>query len=158
MKAKVKRDIYIIVNFTAIVLLAILYGRYEEAKKHTTIILPIPKIYATEASEPTPTPPPQAVGSEREKAIDAIKRVWKHHANIGIAIASCESGLRAKAINRANRDGSVDVGLFQINSIHGFSEAELLDPITNASLAYVLFLRSHLSPWRASEKCWRSKI
>ena len=35
-----------------------------------------------------------------------------------LAIAECESGLKAQAYNPSNRDGSKDRGLFQINTVH----------------------------------------
>lgn len=50
------------------------------------------------------------------------------------AIAAVESGYRAEAMNYANRNGSRDIGLMQINSIHlprllkdGITEQRLLD-------------------------------
>lgn len=53
------------------------------------------------------------------------------------AIAKTESGLNPSAMNR-NNNGSVDVGLMQINSIwfptlrhHGIDEQQLLDPCTS---------------------------
>ena len=53
------------------------------------------------------------------------------------AIAKTESGLNPKAVNR-NKNGSVDLGLMQINSRwfpilrkHGIDEQSLLDPCTS---------------------------
>lgn len=50
------------------------------------------------------------------------------------AIASVESGFRADAMNRANRNGTRDIGLMQINSAHlprllkeGITEQRLLE-------------------------------
>ncbi len=50
------------------------------------------------------------------------------------AIAAVESGYRAKAMNYANNNGTRDIGLMQINSIHlprllkeGITEQRLLD-------------------------------
>lgn len=37
---------------------------------------------------------------------------------MALAVAACESGLRADAHNPNNPNGTVDSGLFQINSIH----------------------------------------
>lgn len=55
-----------------------------------------------------------------------------------IAIAKQESGMRAGAVNRANRNGSRDIGLMQINSgwlpalaRHGIAEEDLFDPCIN---------------------------
>lgn len=55
-----------------------------------------------------------------------------------IAIAEQESGMRTGAINRSNRNGSLDIGLMQINSgwlptlaLHGIMKEDLFDPCVN---------------------------
>ena len=75
------------------------------------------------------------------------------------AIASAESSLDARAINR-NRDGSHDIGLMQINSMHlpdlarqGITRQRLLDePCLSIDVgASILsgFIRRHGRTWRA---------
>lgn len=79
-------------------------------------------------------------------------------ADLLYAIASVESGLNPKAVNRSHlaRTGSYDIGLMQINSRHlprlarhGISEASLYDPCTNlhvgARMLSDLFVRRGLS-------------
>lgn len=74
------------------------------------------------------------------------------------AIATHESGMRANVTNR-NQDGSEDVGLMQINSMHlprlaryGITKASLFDPCVNAYVgAWILkenFVR-YGSTWEA---------
>jgi soluble lytic murein transglycosylase-like protein len=64
------------------------------------------------------------------------------------SIGQHESGLRATAINR-NQNGTVDVGLMQINSVHfkelqsyGISPNALWDPCTNVMVGAFLLARS----------------
>ena len=75
-----------------------------------------------------------------------------------VAIAEVESGLRADAVGR-NRDGSVDLGLMQINSRwlpelrrHGLSAADLMHPCVSVHVgAWVLAqaMRRHGNTWTA---------
>lgn len=79
-------------------------------------------------------------------------------ADLLYAIASVESGLNPKAVNRSHlaRTGSYDIGLMQINSRHlprlarhGVTEASLYEPCTNldvgARMLSDLFIRRGLS-------------
>lgn len=63
-----------------------------------------------------------------------------------VAIAKAESGMNPKAINH-NRNGSVDRGLFQINSIHGFVNLE--DPKTNIESAKKVYEKQGITAWAA---------
>lgn len=67
-----------------------------------------------------------------------------------IAVVLGESGGRTDAINRGNSDGSIDRGLWQINSVHSASiaPAEMFD--VEASTAFALRLSSggtDFNPW-----------
>lgn len=79
-------------------------------------------------------------------------------ADLLYAIASVESGLNPKAVNRSHlaRTGSYDIGLMQINSRHlpglarhGITEASLYEPCTNldvgARMLSDLFVRHGLT-------------
>jgi len=63
-----------------------------------------------------------------------------------VAVAYAESLGDPSAINR-NRNGSKDSGLWQINSVHGFSD--LLDPLENARAAYEVWLVQGWTAWYA---------
>ena len=52
-----------------------------------------------------------------------------------VAVALAESGGNPSAVNR-NTNGSIDVGLMQINSIHGYKEAEMKIPSRNMAAAW----------------------
>ena len=67
-----------------------------------------------------------------------------------LQIASCESSFSATAEN-VNRDGSVDIGLLQINErnwreCHG-SKTELSDPYNNARCAYQIWQHQGYNAW-----------
>ncbi len=96
--------------------------------------------------------PPVAVHRTQPAAL--IQQIWGEDWELGVAIAVCESELRADAVNTGNPDGSMDVGLFQINSIHGRSPAELRDPLANTRFAYSLFQTQGTAPWESSRSCW----
>ncbi len=91
---------------------------------------------------------------DRERAIALIQTIWGEHWELGVAIAVCESALQPDAVHTANPDGSEDVGLFQINSIHGRSKDELLDPTANTRFAYSLYQAQGTAPWESSRHCW----
>jgi hypothetical protein len=94
-------------------------------------------------------PPEYAFPATNEEIIRAI---FKDDAALAISIAKCESGLRADARN-VNNNGTVDVGLFQINSVHGVSERFLTDPITNTMVAKEIYDgRGNWSAWVCAGK------
>lgn len=105
----------------------------------------------------TPTPSMTANGVEGETykfdVVGQIKKIWGKDANIGIAIASCESGLRTNAYN-INSNGTLDFSVFQINTVHG----AILDPIENITYAYKLFTDQGTNPWNSSKHCWEAKL
>jgi hypothetical protein len=75
------------------------------------------------------------------------------------AMATQESGLNPRAINRSNANGTVDYGLMQINSFwlptlgrYGITQAHLFDPCINASVGAWILARNfarHGVTWRA---------
>lgn len=54
---------------------------------------------------------------------------------VAVAIAMAESSCNPNATN-ANSNGSVDYGLWQINTVHGIPTSCLFDPLCNAQQAY----------------------
>jgi len=70
---------------------------------------------------------------------------------IAIAIAKAESGLGEHKINAYNTNGTVDIGVFQINSIHYNKPECSLDKIVtmkgNVDCAYTLYKASGWNPW-----------
>jgi soluble lytic murein transglycosylase-like protein len=81
------------------------------------------------------------------------------NAQLLYAIAKTESSLQPTAINRANRNGSYDVGMMQINSSwlpvlkrYGIAEKDLYEPCVSIEVgAWILAhnIRSHGYTWAA---------
>ncbi len=65
---------------------------------------------------------------------------------IALAIARAESGLNPAAVN-VNRNGSRDIGIFQINDAHGWSAEERFDWRKNIWMAKELRDRNGWTEW-----------
>jgi len=117
-----------------------------------------------EVQEAAPEPPQEEVyDGENEEYLDTeeiqedqppyfsnieteIADVFGAESRIALAVAKAESGLNPRAINR-NTNGSKDVGIFQINDRHGWSDEELLDWKNNIRIAKELRDRRGWSEW-----------
>ena len=85
---------------------------------------------------------------------DYIKEVFgEEEGERGIKmLKECENkSMNETAINH-NSNGSTDMGLWQVNSIHGHSQEELFDPKYNTRVAYEIYKRAgnSFSPWTCS--------
>ena len=73
-----------------------------------------------------------------------------YDAKIALGIVAAESNFNSEAWN-VNSNGSIDLGLWQINSVHfakaGCSIRDVLDPIRATDCAYNLFKEQGFSPW-----------
>lgn len=73
--------------------------------------------------------------------------------NTALAVMRAESSCRPDAFNGANRNGSNDAGLFQVNSIHVrsglISDHERFDPTANVKAAYAIYEGSGWKAWVA---------
>lgn len=83
-----------------------------------------------------------------------IRDLWIRHggdpakADVAVAVALAESGGRPGATNTSNSNGSVDRGLFQVNSVHGHHST--FDLSANVAYAVQLSHAGHdWSPWVA---------
>ena len=89
----------------------------------------------------------------KESIEDKIRAVFGDNADRAIEIARCESGLNPNAINNSNSNGSTDVGLFQINSVHGVRSKWLLNPDINIRVAKQIFdEQGNFSAWVCDRK------
>ena len=97
---------------------------------------------AIPADEPEDLPDYSSSNSIEEE----IAEVFGAEHKIAMAIAKAESGLNPRAINR-NRDGSKDIGIFQINDRHGWSDEDRFDWKTNIRIAKELRNRRGWTEW-----------
>ena len=98
-------------------------------------------IHAQEAPQPTPTP------DHIEVRKQIVRDVFGADGEDAIKVFTCE-GLRSNKCNDGlNKNGSVDCGIAQINSVHGVARKWLLNPEINVRIAYQLFQEQGWNPW-----------
>jgi hypothetical protein len=75
--------------------------------------------------------------------------------DLAVRVAKCESNLNEKA-KHVNADGSVDRGLYQINSKYHpeISDEEAFNPIFATEFFCKAFKSGNLSWWNPTRKCW----
>jgi len=116
----------------------------------TTVTQPISTPPAVEAVDPS--------GGEAELE-ELIKEYFGEHSEDAFKVLDCENKtLNPRAVNY-NRNGTVDRGLFQLNSAYWGGE-ENFDPETNVKKARMIFDRAggKWTPWtcayRANQKSY----
>jgi len=97
---------------------------------------------------------PDEIDTEIEKYI--CEKFGQYECKTSLAIAKSESNLKEEAIH-INSNGTIDLGVFQINSIHfdkpGCSLQELVFAKKNIDCAYNIWKAQGWSPWVV----WRNK-
>mgnify|MGYP002067122099 CR=1 FL=1 len=79
---------------------------------------------------------------------EKIAAVFPENPKIMIAVAQAESQMNPLASHK-NTNGSVDCGLFQINSVHGKDQLELFDVDKNIEAARLVYEKQGLGAWVA---------
>lgn len=77
-----------------------------------------------------------------------IKWYFGKDAKTALAVATAENGTHACDRTHKNNNGTTDIGIFQINSIHAH-KGNLYDCRDNVRVAYQIFKASGFSPWVA---------
>ena len=85
-------------------------------------------------------------GNTGEDVVAKIAKTFPENPDVMVAIAKAESGLNPKATN-VNRNGSSDIGLFQVNSIHGYDDLEMFAPEKNIEAARKIYEKQGLTAW-----------
>ncbi len=147
-KVRVHLSVYvllIIATFSAIVC-----GKIRSHE--LDLMLHTQTIYAMTPERPYVEPQLNPNESGRDQVIGLIKKVWGKDAQLGLAIARCESGYSPTKPHVSNTDGSVDQGVFSINSVHQMPDMENM--VANISYAYSMYLTQGTTPWNPSKGCW----
>ena len=90
-------------------------------------------------------------------SFDDLKKLWEQAggpaaaADVAAAIALAESSGNPSSVSPRNADGTVDQGLWQINSSHNTWATNPLDPLSNAQYAVQLYngAKQTFSDWVA---------
>lgn len=103
--------------------------------------------------EVLPSPRPKYASSQNSGRCEEFRELVEKYpwdSKIMLAIMRAESGCNPRSDNTGlNCDGSNDKGLLQINSIHGFSDAERLDPIRSIEIAFRIWQNQGYRAWSA---------
>ena len=83
-----------------------------------------------------------------------IRQKFGNHGDVAVAIVKAESGLRADAVNPNNSNGTIDIGCWQVNSVHLKKKTVTIDELLDCKKAtdWVyenLYLYQGFSPWVA---------
>ena len=73
---------------------------------------------------------------------------WAEHETLS-KIIKCESGWNDQALNK-NTNGSFDLGLFQINTVHKQKNSDMLNFKKNIDFGIKLFKKQGVAPWVCS--------
>ena len=135
-------------RFLAFTLGIIIGGTY------TFIYLTAPQVFkpcikTIEIHNASAEAPKREIKKYPEKKKDIKSLVIKYFgkdAPTALKIMKAESGGNPKAIHK-NKNGTIDTGLLQVNSVHGYSKEFLLDPENNIKVAKKIFDKQGWNAW-----------
>ncbi len=85
--------------------------------------------------------------TEHQQIINYIHEVFGKDADDAFKVLSCENHALNPDAQNWNSNGSEDIGIMQINSIHGVPAKYLFDWHTNISIGYQIFKDSGWNAW-----------
>ena len=108
------------------------------------VVITIPKVEAAEPVLETYNAP--------QHIVDLIIKYFGDEAQNALKIVgTCENGKWNPTAVNPNRNGSWDAGIFQINSVHGYSQEYLFNPENNIKAAKKIFNSRGWTSWACSE-------
>lgn len=126
---------------------AYLNYRFQPVELHRPLI---GQVEAKEAVKST-TRPLNTYGAPTH-IVDLIVKYFGDEAQNALKIVgTCENGKWNPTAVNHNRNGSWDAGIFQINSVHGYSQEYLFNPENNIKAAKKIFNGRGWTSWACSE-------
>lgn len=86
---------------------------------------------------------------------EKIRKVFPEDYEIMLAIAKAESSMNPEAVH-VNTNGTIDCGLLQINSVHGYECEWLKDPDNNLKAGREVYEKQGLTAWTTYQNIARS--
>lgn len=141
-----KRKIKLVIIYTAITIsLGYMFTGFMIDGWYQAIDL-TSRLFYHEAKTVTITTP-------KHETVEAmIKETFGKDAKVALAVSHAENGTRQCDRIHVNNDKSVDIGIFQLNSVHfakGYSVKDFANCKKNIEIAYQIFQKQGWSPWVA---------
>lgn len=144
-KRVVKQWITVLVSIIALTYLSQPVQKPVSPCPDTGCVLPtVPKVEAAEPVLETYGAPDHIVDLIIEHFGDEAQNALK-------IVGTCENGKWDPTAVNHNRNGSWDAGIFQINSVHGYSQEYLFNPENNIKAAKKIFNGRGWTSWACSE-------
>ncbi len=115
----------------------------------TVLTTPAPTLYLAATPEPKPEP-----SSKQEIYLYIIEKFGDDGANAITMIRKCENSKFDQSATNHNRNGTIDYGIFQVNSIHAarYGSEFMTDWKANVDTAYEIYKAAgkKFTPWTCS--------
>jgi len=143
----------------ASILLSLFFARSNEAyfsvRASEELVSPVPE--ASPTPSPLPTPTPTVCKTEKCQVLQYItEKFGERAADAIVIIRTCENSTFDQSRTNHNRNGTVDYGIFQINSIHEkrYGGAFKTDWKANIDVAFEIYKSAgeKFTPWTCAHK------
>lgn len=94
-----------------------------------------------------PIPPDNQSSYSAKDLVELAYAAGFPNAALAAAISMAEDGTGDPTVTHLNSNGSTDTGLWQINSVHGYSEEQLKNPYYNVAAAKQVFDSQGWGAW-----------
>lgn len=105
----------------------------------------------TETVDVSPRPRPIIASSKVANQCEEFREIvekYPWNSKVMLAIMRAESGCNPRSDNSGlNTNGTYDYGLFQINSVHGYSRNVLANPAKNTEIAFKIWQSQGYRAW-----------